>query len=748
VVDAHYFSERVSDTPAVWDGEHPRRSRYRFGRDAAEEVRETECTASAAEAESARNLRSGKLQIPLRITPQSVHILCAGREYPLAALAVRRIGEKRIEYMDTAVSWGCVRAEETEEFLRFAFTDALPPYGGITLTLTARKIPERSRVEWSAEVGNASDAYSLMWCGYPRLVYRGTGACDLFVPEHGGSVRGEFSRTDAFAAGTYPAGFQYTLPYYALYAADGGGIYCGFHDESGAMKDMQASSDGEGRVSLWGKWHAENAGLPRNGAVLPGTAVWQMLDGDWFDAADIYREFALQCGWMPAASENGKESIPEWMRDIPFWIMDWMPNESDADGPVPVSIRPQDGEVREDDWYRLPILLRQRLGTPIGYHVYNWHKIPFNNDFPHFFPVKKAFREGLRELQAEGVRVMPYINALLWDTRDRGCEDWRFTKEAHAGAAKFEDGTVITLTYGQYEADGKPVQLAPMCPSVPMWRQKLKEIVTTLFGDYGVDGVYLDQIATKLPVRCMDPAHGHPLGGGSWWQKEYRALMKELYAVKPADGVYTSEGNAEVYANDMDGLLGWSWVAAEADVPAFQRIYGGRVPVFGRNANGYMKPETVHWKYQLAKAFVNGEQMGWINSDFVRDENRFAFASQLIRFRYAHREFFRGARVMRPPQSLAPEELKFSCGVAMGCPGVLHRPYLCTGALENGEKRMLFAVNLAEREITDRVRICEKEYRLCLDAAVRTGDGTAEKEGDVLTFTLPAGGMIVLEWQK
>jgi hypothetical protein len=41
---------------------------------------------------------------------------------------------------------------------------------------------------------------------------------------------------------------------------------------------------------------------------------------------------------------------------------------------------------------------------------------------------KPGFAEGVRELQKAGVRVMPYINGRLWDTRAKGMEDDQFRR--------------------------------------------------------------------------------------------------------------------------------------------------------------------------------------------------------------------------------------------------------------------------------------------------------------------------------
>ena len=114
-----------------------------------------------------------------------------------------------------------------------------------------------------------------------------------------------------------------------------------------------------------------------------------------------------------------------------------------------------------------------------------------------------------------------------------------------------------------------------------------------MFGELGVDGVYLDQTAAHGPHPCMDKTHSHKPGGGSWWSENQRELLAELNAIKPADKIFTSEGTAEVYANSLDGLLSWAWIVVDKYVPAFMRIYGGKVDASGLMSKIGLKAETV-----------------------------------------------------------------------------------------------------------------------------------------------------------
>ena len=49
---------------------------------------------------------------------------------------------------------------------------------------------------------------------------------------------------------------------------------------------------------------------------------------------------------------------------------------------------------------------------------------------------------------------MPYINGRLWDTRDRGNNDFQFSNLAQPAATKDEQGKPYTEVYGSKETDG------------------------------------------------------------------------------------------------------------------------------------------------------------------------------------------------------------------------------------------------------------------------------------------------------
>lgn len=747
-VDSHIFSISYNDDLSYYNEENPILTIYTFGDAPSSEKPKKK--KSVAALKDVFNISSGKLTVPVVCGGKTLAYWDGTQERTVCAMLFRNVLTGEEIFVDTLSLWEEVETINRENTVEFILKN--PENGklkGISLLICAHTIKERNAIEWSIEVNNTSSEYSLIWCTYPRMYITGEEELDLFVPEHGGTVRESFNATDNYDGGAYPSGFKYPMPYYALYKHNGqkdDSIYYSVHDKNGALKEFYAASSQNGDIKLSCRYHAENIGKSANSQKLPGKAIWQKFDGDWFDATKIYKEFVQsECDWY---TNKREKQTPQWMREIPFWIMDWVPYDPESGEVVPTDVRSDSADADIDDWYKTPIKLRKELGVPIGYHIYNWHQIPFDNDYPHFMPAKKKFLKALPKLKENGIRVMPYINALLWDNQDRGDENFEFEEYGRPGAVKREDGSAAILTYESRKKNGDKVELSPMCPSYQLWRDKLTELITGMFKELDVDAIYLDQIAARAPHLCMDETHSHPSGGGAWWQKNYRELLSQLNAAKPEDKAFTTEANSEVYANDVDGFLSWMWGGSICDVPAFMSVYGTKVCVLGRNTNGVVKKNDLAWKYHLAKELVCGQQMGWINSDFVNNAARLEFVKKLVNFRYENREFFKNCEIMRPPVVKAEKDHTFYNRLTMKIHiGFMHSPYIVGGLLKNGEEKKLIFVNICNKPLKDKVEWNENEYRLSKANYTVRGGGKIQLTGEnTMECSIDAENFICIEW--
>src|SRR5690606_31107225 len=269
----------------------------------------------------------------------------------------------------------------------------------------------------------------------------------------------------------------------------------GVHDPVASNKKLEIQC-ADGRFGLRWRWPVPDMGVAGNSWTMPGEVLIRSFAGDWFDIAQIYRAWAAEkAGWWPRGAQAGRPETPQWFKDNAVWIM--------SNGPWPYEQPP----IPIDQAVAKIKRFADFMGDlPCAVHWYNWHATTYDNDYPHYFPTDEGFAEGVLEVQAAGVRVMPYINAHIWDM---DLED--FETVARPATVKSFDGSIPKKSY-------RGNTFAPMCPTTPLWQKTVQDLVERLAGpEIGADGVYLDQVSAQASMECFDPSHGHPLGGGNWW---------------------------------------------------------------------------------------------------------------------------------------------------------------------------------------------------------------------------------------
>ncbi|NQT13192.1 MAG: hypothetical protein HQ582_10615, partial [Planctomycetes bacterium] len=501
------------------------------------------------------------------------------------------------------------------------------------------------------------------------------------------------------------------------------GLYVASHDPLGSTKDILVQGrPSDGAVVLSIDHPAPDMGTAGNPFRLSGEVVWQLLRGDWFDAAVTYRNWARkEAKWFPKLTAEGREDTPPWMRELSCWALSGGAPSECAAG------------VKEFAAF---------LDVPIGFHWYNWHQIPFDNDYPHYFPTKQGFAEAVADLQASGVYVMPYINGRLWDTRDRGMDDFQFTSKALPGATKDEAGEPHTEMYGSKESDGSRVKLAAMCPATDVWQNKVREIVLRLMNECGVKGVYIDQVAAARPRLCFDKSHGHPLGGGHWWTEAYWEMLETINREMPDDRMLTTECNAEPYTHRFDGYLTWHW-QYDGQVPAFPAVYGGAVQMFGRAYRGGPTKDLA-LRMKAGQQLTFGEQIGWIHPGVVKEKENAEFLRAVVRLRHHFRRYFHAGEMARPPK-LVGEIPKVTADWQWSGEWPVTTEAVMTGAwaLPSEKRLVLFFVNVGDEPVSARFDFDAVSYGLPGES-LRVVKQTAEGSGESFTAEPAFGRQLTL----
>lgn len=590
---------------------------------------------------------------------------------PLFTLDIRPTDSDETRTLSSRSVWKTLDVERPAEGVT-SFRFASPVELGdnsVEITLVVSAVGDEIRLAWS---GKALSERWTLWRGkMPIFSFRKPENARVFLPNGPGQVRRDAFDESFSYRGGYPSGTTATMAWFALWSeTTRRGLYFAALDPDANMKTFAWNAQGGESSGFSIDTTFENGGVGGNTFGENGAFVLRGFNGDWYDAARLYKKWVFEnAAWRPELGEDGRPDIPQWMKENSVFLMistdpRWLTSNRRFYTPLDQA----ENVLRE---------FGEAVGLPGAVHWYLWHQNPYDNDYPHFFPAKEGFADEVLRVQENAhFRVMPYTNGRLWDTKDRGTEDWRFSSEGKAGALVKENGSIFTETYARpssgRESDGSPCVHAAMCPASDVWARQIRENVLTAMNTCNTAGVYIDQVGAATPFACRSAEHGHPVGGGHWWLSEgYWKIFKQIRAdmrrevpdfpLNPAlaervkknpslltDRIITTECNAEVYAHVVDGFLTWHW-QAPTQVPAFPVVYGGAVPMFGRCSTG----DDLALSMRVSQALVWGEQIGWFDPE-VRNGPAFEFVRDAILCRHAVREYFYRGEMLRAPRFLAP----------------------------------------------------------------------------------------------
>jgi len=430
----------------------------------------------------------------------------------------------------------------------------------------------------------------------------------------------------------------------ALLNREGDSVYFDHRDVRHAAK--YAGYEVKDSVFTFRCIHALPCGpKPETAYELPYPNSIGFFRGGWFEAAQIYKRWALHQFW----AENRRGRINP-LEKIALWV--W--NRGSAAEVVP------------------PVLkLREDLGPdiPAALDWYWWHHNPYDTDYPDFWPPRdgeETFRAVIADLKKHGVFTQVYINALAWDLdtasyADGGEESVTVTRDGKPFAIEFNIYTHHRLGY--------------MCGEAPKFQERICSLVKKLHGT-GLSGQYLDQVAVAAYRQCYNPHHSHARGASAENVEGYRTLLKRLIAENP-DWPLTSEGCNEAFMDLLSGGIACAALSGERMglpsemeyVPFFQAVYHGSFAVFGNYAvpDGIPPwdsrwPDEDRWKteepwhrlfpeqffLEMARTCVWGIQPTVCNlSEKIRTDPEFAeeyrFILETARFYHANRDLlFRG----------------------------------------------------------------------------------------------------------
>ena len=464
---------------------------------------------------------------------------------------------------------------------------------GNTAKVTVTAAPSgEDAFELKIAVSELAEKYSVREIYFPCFAWAldEDDSCKLILPEDAGTVYPDPLKNLVSGAShltiprvqkrSYPHG-GFVMQFFAL-ERNGILAYCGAHDPDALVKAFNTECKNEEKA-LWVRphWHAA-----REYGKSVGSFSWILAvnEGDWYDAAMRYRQFALTAPWMKRGPLEHGGKTPEWMLKTPLF-----------------TLKSQRGSGRE-----VSDLLQEAefFQVPIMTHYYMYHKTAFDSEYPFFFPTVPGFREDVKKLKDAGIRVVPYTNFFSADT---ATDDWSYLQ--HSAMKINEEGEIHAPVWSQQRA------LAEMCTGDKLWRRMTQQIALRML-ETDVAGIYVDEVGMSPPYACCAENHDHKPGDPAVFSKSWCSLLESIKAEAAEfrdTTVFANEGAAEPLIGVIDSMLIGNANSAFFK-PLLSAVYHDYVMCYGRytfaqevnNPNFVGAAESKH-----AEQFIMGMQFGW-----------------------------------------------------------------------------------------------------------------------------------------
>jgi len=403
----------------------------------------------------------------------------------------------------------------------------------------------------------------------------------------------------------YPG--QWASTQLMAYYNSAGGLYMACDDATGLPKFIDRVMEDDG-VTM-GLGHYPGTRGPGN-TKLPYNVVIGTFHGDWYAAAEIYRDWASKqpfCGKKLA----DRKDCPKWITDSAVGIAFPMRGQADWDGPAKVN--PEYTPATN----ALPYLdkLAAELESPLMPFVYNWEG-PGPWIQPEAFPPlggEATMREFMTKSKEKGWHPVLYGDSLCWVTWQKNSDyDGMPYFRSHGGetaVAHKPDGTFMEDVWPwrkNYWA----------CVGTEKGRQMILEM-TRKMAELGPSIVQqFDQ--GPGPVACYATNHDHPPVPGPWMTEGFRKLVKAdgeiARSVNPAVQMSCEGAPPEIYLQDFQ-----IWDGRARTCPLYSFLYheycNGHEGFFGNRVND----EAL--RLSVGRAIVTGYMMNFT----LRDKGLIAY---------------------------------------------------------------------------------------------------------------------------
>ncbi|MGQ8334911.1 DUF6259 domain-containing protein [Sunxiuqinia sp. A32] len=427
--------------------------------------------------------------------------------------------------------------------------------------------------------------------------------------------------------GMYPSSAQ--TQFMAYYSSQGG-LYMATHDDQCHPKGIEYCKTGRNGIKM--EYHLFTTGAGKGKHKLPYNMVIGTFEGDWYDAADIYRN------WVESSKISYPKKISE-NENLPLWYFE---------SPVVVTY---------------PIRGQKDMGDMTLNELY-----PYTNALPIIDKLGKAFDSKILSLLMHWEGSAPWAPPYAWPPYGSITNFNQFVENLHDNGnyiGLYASGIGYTLRsntdttfnkYDEFEKLGleKIMKKAPdggfssnnvcaaphaqrlgydMCPTNRFVKDVVVSQVSQMVSEGNVDYIqYFDQNLGGACYGCYSNNHGHGYGPGTWQNEAmediYKTLMPILNSSKRRPLLGCEAAAAEPFYqyllfNDNRSTINLGF---GTPVPAYQYINHEYINGFMGNQNSLgstinIAKSPLNMLQRLAYSFTAGDMFTVIlrgNGDMIQ----------------------------------------------------------------------------------------------------------------------------------
>ena len=338
---------------------------------------------------------------------------------------------------------------------------------------------------------------------------------------------------------------------FSAYYCDEGGLYFAAHDNKWNPKIIEYFKEDEG-IKLEFKTYPGTDDTTN--FILDYEMVLGVFEGDWYDAAELYRSFIETSGLITLPKLKDNQNIPNWLRNSPIIVC--YPVRGQVDTEI----------VETDEWAYYPYTkatpymkeLQKELDSALMPLLMHWEgTAPWAP--PYVWPPYgefSNFEQFISEMHEMGNYVGVYCSGISWSQESILIPSYNkkeeFEKEGwnNSVIVGASQEMKYTWTFIRYSYE--------LCPSCQQTKDVAISEFEKIIANSEVDYVqYFDQNLGGATYPCYAKHHNHPFGAGKWMNEE----MLDI-----ADGLH---GVLEKYNKQDKVLIGCESNAAEPLVNRF-----------------------------------------------------------------------------------------------------------------------------------------------------------------------------------